>query len=219
MYMYVYIRSGNWSNTYSHVVCVSLCEIEQVAIMTKDFDLVQCISDHEVMFANNYYFPHPSLLSFFIRLSWIFWPAISDRSAVASCDLGSLPRESSPSEAMPDVPVGSGCSKIVEIYSVRIKFFPPGYSHSLYHSLCRLEGIFTKIFFTQIDMLRQSIPTIASSPHLPNPLLPTVVIAQEFKNADSATQVLLHPAATQFLTILCAISLFLREGRKRAMFL
>ena len=80
--------------------------------MTKNFDLVQCISDHEVVFANNYYFPHPSSLSFFIRLSWTVQLAISDRSAVASHDCGSLPRESSPSEATPDVPVGLGHSKI-----------------------------------------------------------------------------------------------------------
>ena len=76
--------------------------------MTKDFDLVQCISNHEVMFANNYYFSHPSSLSFFIRLSWTFRLAISDKSAVASCDHGSILRESSLSEATPDVPVGSG---------------------------------------------------------------------------------------------------------------
>ena len=64
--------------------------------MTKDFDLVQCISDHEVMFANNnnYYFPHPSSHSFFIRLSWTFRLVISDKSAVAIRDRGSIPRES-----------------------------------------------------------------------------------------------------------------------------
>ena len=53
-----------------------------MANMTKDFDLiVQCISDHAVMFVNNSYFPHPSSHSFFIRLSWTFRLAISDRSA------------------------------------------------------------------------------------------------------------------------------------------
>ena len=52
--------------------------------MMKHFDLVQCISDHEVMFANNYYSPHPTSLSFFIRLSWTFRLTISDRSPVAS---------------------------------------------------------------------------------------------------------------------------------------
>ena len=63
--------------------------------MTKDFDLVQCISDHEVMFVNNYYFPHPSSLSFFIRLSWSFRLAISDISAVTSRGHSSFPRGSS----------------------------------------------------------------------------------------------------------------------------
>ena len=83
--------------------------------------LVQCISDHEVMFANNY-FPHLSSHSFFIRLSWTFRLAISGRSAVASLDRGSIPRESSSSEATPDVLVGSGHPKIVEIAS-GFKFF------------------------------------------------------------------------------------------------
>ena len=63
--------------------------------MMKDFDLVQCISDHEVMFANNYYFPHPSSLSFFIRLYWPFQLAISAISAVTSRGCGSLLRKSS----------------------------------------------------------------------------------------------------------------------------
>ena len=36
-------------------------------------------------------------------------------------------------------------------------------------------------------MLKRSVPTIASSPHLLNPLLPTVVIAREFKKADGVT--------------------------------
>ena len=94
--------------------------------MTKDFHLVQCISDHEVMFVNNYYFPHTSSLSFFIHLSWTFRLAIGYRSVVASHDRGSLPRESSPSEATPDVHVSSVRSKIVEIYSLQIKLFPPG---------------------------------------------------------------------------------------------
>ena len=85
--------------------------------MTKDFDLVQCISDHEFMFANNYYFPHPSSHSFFIRLSWTFRLAIIDRNAVDSRDHGSILRESSSSEATPDVLVSSGRSKIVEIAS------------------------------------------------------------------------------------------------------
>ena len=90
--------------------------------MTKDFDLVQCISDHEVMFANNYYFPHPSSHSFFKRLSWTFRLAISDRSAVASRDRGSIPRESSSSEATFDALVGSGRFKLVEKAS-RLSFF------------------------------------------------------------------------------------------------
>ena len=69
-------------------------------------------------------------------------------------------------------------------------------------------------------MLRRSIPTIASSLHLPNPLLPTVVIARKKKKKMTVPQqVLLHPAATQFLTFLPAISLFLRDGRKRAIFI
>ena len=65
LYMYrcicTYVRSCNCEviPTAMYIVCVSLCEIEQVANMTKDFDLIQRISDHEVMFANNYYFPHP----------------------------------------------------------------------------------------------------------------------------------------------------------------
>ena len=60
----------------------------------------------------------------FIRLSWTFRLAISDRSAVASRDRGSVPRESSSSEAMPDVLVGSGCSKNKNCgNSVRIKPF------------------------------------------------------------------------------------------------
>ena len=55
----------------------------------------------------------------FIRLSWTFGLAISDRSAVASRDRGSIPRESSSSEARPDVLVGSDALKIkiVEIAS------------------------------------------------------------------------------------------------------
>ena len=65
------------------------------------------------MFANNYDFPNCSPLSFFIRLSWTIRLAISDRSAVASRDRGSIPRESSSSEATLDVLVGSGRSEIV----------------------------------------------------------------------------------------------------------
>ena len=77
------------------------------------------------------------------------------------------------------------------------------------HSLCSLEGIFTKMPFA---------PTIASSPYLPNPLLPTAVIARELKNLMVSRQVFLHPATTQFITILSAISLFPRDGRTRAVF-
>ena len=47
---------------------------------------------------------------------------------------------------------------------------------------------------------------------------PGAVIAQELKEADGVRQVLLHPAATQFITILSTISLFLRDGRKWAAF-
>ena len=127
----------------------------------------------------------------FIRLPWTFRLAISDRSAVASRDRGSIPRESSSSEATPDVLVRSERSKNKNSgNSVRIKLFTPGYSHSWLHSLCRLEGIFTKMPFAQKAMLRRSFPPIASvfsSPYLPNPSLPTAVIARELKEADGVT--------------------------------
>ena len=41
----------------------------------------------------------------------------------------------------------------------------------------------------------------------------------DFKKLTVSRQVLLHPAATQFLTILPAISLFHRDGRKLAVFI
>ena len=88
----------------------------------------------------------------FIRLSWTFRLAISDRSAVASRDRGSILRESSSSEAGRSKNKNSG-------NSVQIKLFPPGYSHSWLHSLCRLEGIFTKMPFAQKDMLKRPYPT------------------------------------------------------------
>ena len=69
--------------------------------------------------------------------------------------------------------------------------------------------------FAQIAMLRWSVPTVASSPHLPNPLLPMVVITQEFKKADSSTAGALHPAETQFLTSLPAIILFLQDRQAK----
>ena len=162
-----------YCNTYSHVVCVSLCEIEQVVNIMKDFDLVRCISYHEVMFANKYYFPHPSSLSFFIHLSWTFRLVISDRSVVASRDRGSLPRESSLSEATPDLPVGSGRSKIVKIASVL----------SIFRQGIPIVDAIAKMPFAQKAMLRRSIPMTASSPYLPNPLLPTAVIARGIKKS------------------------------------
>ena len=60
----------------------------------------------------------------FIRLSRTFRLAISDRSAVASRDRGSIPRESSSSEVTPDILVGSGRSKNKNSgNSVQIKLF------------------------------------------------------------------------------------------------
>ena len=79
--------------------------------MTKAFDLVQCISDHhEVMFANNYYFRHPSSLAFFVRLSWTFGMPISDRSAIGIAVTAVLCHKRVVRQRLytPDVPVGSG---------------------------------------------------------------------------------------------------------------
>ena len=53
MHVDKYVRSCNCDVIPTAMDCVSCCEIEQVANRMKDFDLVQCISDHEVMFANN----------------------------------------------------------------------------------------------------------------------------------------------------------------------
>ena len=63
-------------------VCVSLCEIEQVANMTKDFDLVQCISDNEVMFANNYS-PPPFALFSYVFLGRLGWPSVTEVQLLA----------------------------------------------------------------------------------------------------------------------------------------
>ena len=80
--------------------------------MTKDIDLVQCISDHEVvMFANNYYFPHPSSLSFFI------WPSVTEVLLLVVTAVLYRERVVHQRLYMPDVLVGSGRSKIVEIAS------------------------------------------------------------------------------------------------------
>ena len=43
----VYVHSCNCEVMPTAMECVSCCEIEQVANMMKDFDLVQCITDHE----------------------------------------------------------------------------------------------------------------------------------------------------------------------------
>ena len=83
------------------------------------------------------------------------------------------------------ISVGCGCSKIVRISS-GLSFFHQdipivgalayaGWKHSSLKCLSHKK------------ICRRSVPTITSSPYLPNLLLPTVAITREFLKVDSVT--------------------------------
>ena len=155
----------------------------------------------------------------YVFLGRLGWSLVT--SAVASRDRGSIPRESSSSEATLDVLVGSGRSKIVEIAS-RLSFFCQdipivgliayaGWKESslkcLSHKKLCLDGPFQRSRVCSV-LLTCRIHCSLRRSSLGN-----------YKKLTVSRQVLLHHAATQFITILSTISLFLRDGRKQAAFL